>query len=218
MLVGHYSTAFMGKAAARTVPLWVLVFAVQLVDVAWSILVLLGVEKVRITPGFMEMSPFDLYHMPYTHSLEATAGWAVAAGAVYMLARRGAGLWGGAIVAAAVFSHWLLDLIVHTKDLPILLTGEKVGLGLWDNLPAAMGLELGLLALGFVFYMRVTTPAAPMGRVTPWLLLGFLVILQFYIVFAPPPGSAQQLAVMALTSYLAATGLAFWADRTRIAK
>lgn len=218
MFAGHYSTAFAAKAAARTVPLWVLFLSVQLVDVVWSVLVLLGIEKVRIEPGFMEMSALDLHYMPYTHSLEASIGWALAAGAVYLQARPGARIGGAAIVAAAVFSHWLLDLIVHTKDLPILLRDTKVGFGLWDNLPAALSLELGLLAAGFWLYLRVTRPASPAGRLTPWLLMGILVVFQIYNVYAPPPGSVPQLAVLALTSYLGLTALAAWADATRAAK
>lgn len=215
MFVGHYSTAFGGKAVVRTVPLWVLVFSVQLVDVAWSVLVLLGIEKVRIVPGFMEMSALDLYYMPYTHSLEASLLWAAAAGLVYVLARRGAHPAGGLVVTAAVLSHWLLDLIVHSPDLPILLLERKVGFGLWDNLPLALGLELALLVAGFWLYMRVTKPTAPSGKFTPFLLLGLMLAIQAYSVFAPPSGTVPQLAVLALSAYLGLTGLAAWVDLTR---
>ena len=81
MFIGHYGPAFAGKVAAKTVPRWVLFIAVQLVDYGWSVLVLAGVEKVRVIPGFLPASPFDLYYMPYTHSLIGAAIWALAAGA-----------------------------------------------------------------------------------------------------------------------------------------
>jgi len=51
--------------------LWSLFIAVQLLDVGWSVLVFLGVEKVRIVPGITASNPFDLYYMPFTHSLFA---------------------------------------------------------------------------------------------------------------------------------------------------
>ena len=33
------------------------------------VLVLLGIEKLRIVTGFTQANPLDLYYMPYTHSL-----------------------------------------------------------------------------------------------------------------------------------------------------
>ena len=45
MLIGHYGPAFMIKAADRKVPLWMLFIAVQVPDIIWGILILLGVEK-----------------------------------------------------------------------------------------------------------------------------------------------------------------------------
>jgi hypothetical protein len=73
MFVGHYGIAFGAKPAAPFVPLWVYFIAVQWLDVVWSILVLLGIEKLRIVPGITEANAYDLYYMPYTHSLPAGA-------------------------------------------------------------------------------------------------------------------------------------------------
>ena len=64
MFVGHYGPSFAGKAIEKSIPLWVLFLAVQLPDVFWSILVLLGIEKVRIVPGITKTNPLDLYYMP----------------------------------------------------------------------------------------------------------------------------------------------------------
>ena len=71
MFVGHYSVSFAARARGFAIPLWVLFIAVQLLDVVWAPLVLLGVEKVRIVPGITASHPLDLYYMPYTHSLVA---------------------------------------------------------------------------------------------------------------------------------------------------
>jgi len=79
MFVGHYGISFAAKRLDKTIPLWVLFLAVQLLDVGWGILVPLGVEKVRIVPGITASNPLDLYYMPFTHSLVAALLWSLGA-------------------------------------------------------------------------------------------------------------------------------------------
>src|SRR5512138_1704942 len=132
MFIGHYGPSFAIKALRPAIQLWILFIAVQLVDVAWAILVLLGIEKVRIVPGITATNPLDLYYMPYTHSLTAAVSWAVLAAVAYRLLRRGDGWPAAWLVGAAVLSHWVLDWLVHRPDLPLYGNQSKVGLGLWD--------------------------------------------------------------------------------------
>ena len=73
MFAGHYGVSFAAKATTTAVPLWVWFIAVQWLDVVWSILVLLGIERVRIVPGFTEANALDLYCMP----LDACVTWDV---------------------------------------------------------------------------------------------------------------------------------------------
>src|SRR5713101_7304105 len=87
MFVGHYGVSFAAKKAEPSIPLWVLFLAVQLLDVLWAPFVLMGIENVRIVPGFTASNPLDLYYMPYTHSHVGAIGLAGMAGAVL---RRGA--------------------------------------------------------------------------------------------------------------------------------
>ena len=82
MFVGHYGVAFAAKRVAAPVPLWVYFLAVQWLDVVWSLLVLLGIEKLRIVPGITEANALDLYYMPIRtafrarwHSRCCSAGW-----------------------------------------------------------------------------------------------------------------------------------------------
>src|SRR5437762_13568340 len=120
MFVGHYSVAFAVKTERNKIPLWVLFVAVQLLDFLWAPFVLLGIEKVRMVPGITATNALDLYYMPYTHSLLGALVWSGLAALLYKFAGRGRGSWGaGLIVALAVFSHWILDLIVHRPDLAI---------------------------------------------------------------------------------------------------
>lgn len=51
MFIGHYGVAFAAKPVGRRIPLWVWSIAVQWLDVIWSILVLMGIEKLHIIPG-----------------------------------------------------------------------------------------------------------------------------------------------------------------------
>ena len=134
MFVGHYGISFAAKKADPSFRLWVLFFAVQLLDIAWAPLVLLGIEKVRIVPGITASNPLDLYYMPYTHSLAAAIVWSAGASVLYRIAVPGSRKRSALLVAAAVFSHWLLDFFVHRPDLPLYDDAVKVGLGLW-NLP-----------------------------------------------------------------------------------
>src|SRR6267142_6892800 len=148
MFVGHYGVSFAAKKAEPGVPLWVLFIAVQLLDVLWAPFVLLGIEKVRIVPGITASNPLDLYYMPYTHSLVAALAWSLIGLIVYKAFSRHDGWAAAAIVGAAVFSHWVLDLIVHRPDLPLYDNTMKIGLGLW-NLPiVAFGLEVVFLFIG----------------------------------------------------------------------
>src|SRR5678816_609145 len=132
MFVGHYGVSFAGKRLAPSVSLATLFIAVQLLDVGWSLLVLLGIEKVSIVPGITASNPLDLYYMPYTHSLVAATFWSVAVAFVVWLlprvATRSAAVW----IGVAVFSHWILDFIVHRPDLPLYDDTLKVGLGVWN--------------------------------------------------------------------------------------
>src|ERR671911_1913745 len=104
MFVGHYGPSFVAKRAAPGIPLWILFLAVQLLDVFWAIFIFLGIERVRIVPGFTETNALDLYYMPYTHSLPGAVAWAAVAAIVYRLTKRPGR--DSVLVGAAVFSHW----------------------------------------------------------------------------------------------------------------
>jgi len=197
MFVGHYGVSFAAKKAEPGVPLWVLFIAVQLLDVLWAPFVLLGIEKVRIVPGITASNPLDLYYMPYTHSLLAAIGWSVVAFLVYRFAVRAAPARAAAIVGLAVFSHWLLDFLVHRPDLPLYDNSAKVGLGLWNFPAVALGLETVLLFGGMWLYFRLGT-----ARRTALLAFGLIMLgIQAYVFFGPPPVSDKAAAATALVAY-----------------
>jgi hypothetical protein len=64
------------------------------------------------------------------------------------------------IVGLAVFSHWILDLIAHPRDLAIYDDTWKVGFGLWNYRDPEFALEIALLAAGIILYVsRNVMPA-----------------------------------------------------------
>ena len=218
MFVGHYGVSFAAKKADDSIPLWVLFLAVQLLDVVWAPLVLLGVEKVRIVPGITATNPLDLYYMPYTHSLVAAVAWSAAAAIAYRLwtglsRRAGQGSRGAVLVGLAVFSHWVLDFVVHRPDLPLYDDTAKVGLGLWNRPLTAFGLEAALVLLGLRLYLAGRPERGVGLAVFSLLMLG----VQAMVFFGPPPASGSQIAAMALASYLVFALVAWWlADRRRV--
>ena len=198
MFVGHYGVSFAAKKLALQIPLWLLFIAVQWLDVVWAPLILLGVEKVRIVPGFTATNPLDLYYMPYTHSFVAALLWSAAAFVACRFVWRQAYRKGAFVVAGAVFSHWVLDFIVHRPDLPLYDNAAKVGLGLWNAPLVAFGLEIALLFGGMFLYFRSTGVA----RRAPMIVFGLvMLVIQAYVFFGPPPTSDKAAAVTALVAY-----------------
>jgi len=209
VFVGHYGASFAGKAMERRIPLWVLFLAVQWIDVLWSIFVLLGIEKVRIVPGITASNALDLYYMPYTHSLVAALAWSGFGFLVCQLVPRLRGVGTGIIVAAAVFSHWILDLIVHRPDLAIFRSWNKMGLGVWNYRAAAFALEMAVLLGGAALLLLEFRRRV---RLVAFVLL--LAGIQTYATFFfPPPPSDHAAAVSALASYVALALIAWWVDR-----
>lgn len=215
MFTGHYGVSFGLKAAKKTVPLWVLFLAVQWIDVMWSIFVLLGIEKLRIVPGFTKMNPLDLYYMPYTHGLDTVLLWSVAAALVYRLIRKGDGWASAWIVGAAVFSHWVLDLVVHAPDLPLVGNCCKIGLGLWNHPVAGTLLEAAVLFGGLFLYLRATRPIRRGGRFAMVIFVLAIAAMQAGGSLGPPPDKSRSEAFLAIGCYLAFALIAWWLEKMR---
>jgi hypothetical protein len=215
MFIGHYGPSFACKAWRPAIPLWVLFLAVQLVDIVWSALVLFGIEKVRIVPGFTATNPLDLYYMPYTHSLPGAALWSVGAAVVYRAIAPAQTWTAAAIVGGAVFSHWILDLLVHRPDLALYDDSYKVGFRLWNYPAFAFGLEIALLFGGIALYLWTTGPKDEIGRYGMPVLGVVAVIVQAYVFFGPPPVSNTALALTALGLYFAFAVAVYWLEGKR---
>lgn len=210
MFVGHYGVSFAARRVERSIPLWLLFLAVQFLDVLWAPLILLGIEKVRIVPGITASNPLDLYYMPYTHSLVAALVWSCAGGLVYQLLARPSLRQASVVIALAVFSHWVLDFIVHRPDLPLYDNSDKVGLGLWNAPVLAFGLEATLL-FGSIWLCR-----GRLSRFPGTLVFGVLMLaIQAYIFFGPPPASDRAAASTAMIAYVVFATVIWWLQDRR---
>jgi hypothetical protein len=188
MFVGHYSVAFACRTERNRIPLWVLFVAVQFLDYIWATLVLLGIEKLRVIKGFTAGSMLDSYFHPYSHSLITAVIWSVVAAFVYrtVCSRHGCHYSKSAplIIGVAVFSHWILDLIAHPRDLAIYDNTWKVGFGLWNYRDPEFALEIALLAGGIGLYLaRIAMSAIRKGFVIAFGIA--LVIVQIGDTYVP---------------------------------
>lgn len=216
MFIGHYGPA--AAVAGDRVKLWHGFVAVQFLDILWAPAVLLGIENVRIVEGFTASNHFDLYNMPYTHSLVMAVFWSVFAGAVYRLMRRRAGAVGAILIGALVFSHWALDFLTHKPDLELWFGGPKVGLGLWDNRPVAVASEFALVIGGLWLYLSRTRSKNAMSVVALSVMFALMAVAQVFGNFGPPPTGAEMAAWSAIGSYAVFAALAAWVDATRTSR
>ncbi len=215
MFIGHFAPALVAATHPKAPGLGKLFVAAQLTDFAFFALVLAGVEKMRLAPGMTVMNGMDLYHMPYTHSLLGTAGWALLfAIVIYSLSRN---LTGATIGAGVVLSHWFIDLIVHAPDLTIAGSPPKIGFGLWNYPALEMPLELAITFGALAFYALRTKSADGNNR-RIWILGGVLLALQAYNWFAPEPEILDaMMPISGLAAFTLAAGLAGWAALGRVA-
>ncbi len=212
MFLGHYGVGLAAKRFAPSASLGTLLLAAQFVDLVWPVLVLAGIEVVRIDPGNTVVTPLDFVSYPWTHSLTADLCWGLLFGLAYFLFRRSGR--GALVVAAAVVSHWVLDVISHRPDMPLYPDGPKVGLGLWQSLTGTLIVELAIFAFGLMLYLATTRPLDRTGR---WGLAALVVVLLASYggaLFGPPPPSETAVAWLGVGGWLLPLA-GVWVDRHR---
>ncbi len=213
MFLGHFAVALAAKRADTSLSLGTLCLAAQLPDVIWPALLLTGAEKVAVHPGITRVTPLDFLHYPYSHSLLLGAVWAaVFAGLHFAFRRRGKA---ALILFAVVLSHWGLDWLVHRPDLPLYPGGPKVGLGLWNNLPVTLALELGSFMVGMFLYENATRPLDKVGSRSLALFAIILLVTYAGNVFGPPPPDDTSAIAGAAFAFWLLFAWAFWFDRHR---
>ena len=212
MFVGHLAVALGAKKVEPGVPLGATVAAAFGLDLIWPILLLLGVETVRVNPGDTAFTSLAFDSYPWSHSLLTVVVWS---GLVGFLGRRVFGSWrAGMVLGGLVLSHWVLDFVTHRPDLPLWPGGPLVGLGLWNSIPGTILVEASLLVGGLWLYHRATSPRDRTGTgalVALVVLTGVLWVTQPW---APLPESATAVAAGALILWLLPPW-ALWIERHR---
>ncbi len=214
MFVGHFAPAFIAATARKAPPLAMLMVGTQLIDFGFFTFALLGIEHFRMVPGITASNWLDLYDMPYTHSLLGTGVWAAGFAALVWLVWRSAAA--ALLAAAAVLSHWLLDLLVHRPDLTLAGSPPLLGLGLWDLPLVEKPLELALIYGALAFYVWRTRPVSPRARWALGVLAVVLALVQSIDWFGARTTVVDaSLPLTALFAYVLISALGVWLQSTR---
>jgi hypothetical protein len=218
MFAGHVGAALAIARVERRINLGVFVLAALLLDLVLWLFVLLGWEFVTIPADFASTHQPE-FVFPYSHGLLAAFVWSALAGMatfVWFPGLRGVKFRAAAFVSLAVFSHWLLDALVHLPELP--LAGEnsmKLGLGMWRNMPAALIVEAFITSAGL--WLFLSGAALSRGEKLGLAVLS-LFILTFTIVgmtVAPPPPSVTAMAASSSGVIVIVSLSAGWLSRRR---
>ena len=216
MFIGHFAVALAAKKAVPKTSLATLFAAAQFVDLLWPILLLFGLEHVRIDPGNTAMTPLDFYDYPITHSLVGAIGWSVLFGAAYYFRRK---LRREAIIVGLlVFSHWILDFVTHRPDLPLVGNDSvKFGMGMWNSFAATVTVESLMFMGGVWLYMRATQPNNKIGTYAFAGLVVFIAFIHIANIFGPTPPNVQMIAIAGNASWLFVVW-GWWIDKNRTSK
>jgi hypothetical protein len=137
---GHFAIALTAKAAAPKLPLWILLVASEILDLLCFGFIAIGIEHVAPDPA-----------LAWSHGLFMSIVWSAIAAATGLLLYRDRTA--GILLGLVVLSHWVLDFIAHSPDLPLLFNGSPlVGLGLENSILFGIILEFGMLAAGAGVY------------------------------------------------------------------
>ena len=212
MFVGHLGAGLAAKRLAPEVGLGVLFLAAMWLDALLWIFVLLGVESVHFPASVGEVR-YPTFTFPYSHGLVASLAWSAIAVALVRVAGRSLGA--ALVVGATVFSHFVLDVLVHVAGLPLL--GEAsyhLGLGLWRHTGLELAVECGLGGVGWWLYCGTSGAA---GGARRWGLAAVVAVPALLTIWGalatgPPPAPAA-MAVVSLLTIGMLTALACWLDR-----
>jgi FtsH-binding integral membrane protein len=216
MFIGHYGAGLSFKKAAPPISLGLFFLAVQFLDLLWPTFLLLHIEHVQITSDKSQPIPLIFTDYPYSHSLLMALVWSALFFLLYWLARKNGR--DALILGVAVFSHWVLDLIVHLPDLPLYPGSSlKLGLELWRYPVVTAILEGLIFFVGLFLYLKATKAKNRTGTVVLWVLVTLLVVSHIANLFSPPPPSVEAIALAGQAMWLFVL-LGFWADKNRMVR
>ena len=170
-------------------------------------------SSATIAPGDTAFTPLRFDSYPVSHSLLTVAAWGAAFGAVHFWRKRRPR--GRARARRLAVGHWVLDFVSHRPDMPLWPGGPRLGLGLWNSVPATVVVELLMFAAGLGSRSRPRARATAIGR---WGFVGLAALLLLIYaanVTSPPPPSMEAVGWAGVLGGLLLLGLAAWIDRHR---
>lgn len=212
MFIGHFALGFAAKRVAPRVNLATLFAAAQFPDLLWPVFVAAGLERVEIAPGATAFTPLNFVSYPWSHSLLLVAIWAAAFAVVHRVRARNATAAG--VLGVLVVSHWVLDWISHRPDMPLYPGGPTYGLGLWNSVPATIGVEGLLFSAGVRVYAQRTRPRDGRGQ---WAFVSLVAVfvVSYIANILSAPLSVDAVWSGALVGFMLLLAWAAWADRNR---
>ncbi len=213
MFAGHIGVALAAARVEPRVNVGMFAAASLLLDLLLWLFIPFGWESVAIPADFPQTHQPE-FVFPYSHGLFASVVWSTLAGAfVFLLSKSRVGEKSRSafLVAGVVFSHWLLDALVHRPELPITdAASHQVGLGLWNNMPVALAVEAVLVFVGTLLFFPgcgLSRPKELALAVLSLLVLAFTVV---GMTVAPPPPSATAMAGSSLGTIVLVCVLIGW--------
>jgi membrane-bound metal-dependent hydrolase YbcI (DUF457 family) len=182
-------------------------------DLLFGVFGILGLERVVVgnPPVFANWE----LHIGYSHSLLVSVFYSVALG--WLAARWWRSPSVGVAIGLAVFSHFVLDVVSHRADMPLIGLGVehdvKIGTGLATHPLAFFLVELAWCLLAWRWYDGANRR----------LLIMFLVLMAIWsnsvFGFAPPPVfSPAGQAAFTMFGFTVAAVLLWWAARSTEAR
>jgi len=133
--VDHAATALLIKRRFPSVSLTPMLLAVQAMELAWVGLNYLGIERTTTETSVRSVADIHLAYMPWSHSVATAVSAALLAWLVVEKGLRRPLV--GRAIGIGIFSHLVLDVVTHARDI-VLWPGSALpalGLGLYDRAP-----------------------------------------------------------------------------------
>lgn len=215
MFIGHLGAGLaMRKFDKKTNLAWFFV-SVLFLDLLLWIFVLFGIERIIVPPAFEELHYLKFF-FPYSHSLVAAVAWSLLVYVVTEIITKRQTT--AILLGAGVFSHYILDIIVHIPELTIFGAQSAVlGFGLWNHIYLALFIELAIYLAGLFIYLRETRGIGFGGKYGMYIFSAVLIAAAFITqVLSPRPQNGIEVAGSALLSVVLVILISYWLDRKRM--
>jgi hypothetical protein len=177
MIAGHFGFAALVKGRELNTPLWILMFASVWLDLVFVPLFLRGIETIQPVRGHQGYGS-SVIHADYTHSF---VGMLVLSAILATICLPFWGRRGAIVIGLVATSHWVLDLVVHRADMPILPGNiahlPRLGFGLWRFPWASAAFEAGLVLLGAGVYWIAARSVSIQAKQKPRLAAAIALLI-----------------------------------------